>query len=452
MVRALAWLVFLSLLLLGGCNAASPPTPSSSALICPEPVAGCGFDILSHELVLEVDPRSGYVKGSQTITLDLEAGYDGPISFSNNAMRITGLGASAAYKRLETDRDMLQVQFGPGASKVALDIQYEGQPTRQYVANAGAVYNAYFACDWMFCAQEDFADKASMRLELVLPEELETIGPGALLESGKIEADGWHAVWQTDADYSAYLYSFAIGDFTQAGGRIDGQAGDVELRYFGHGTSGEDLEKMFAPTADMIAFFAEKAGTPFPRRSYTQLVVPERVAQEAVSHSIIGAGLIAPILETPQEDWVIAHELAHQWWGNGVTCEALAHFWLNEGITTFMVAAWKEHRWGRAAYDREMELARGRLARATEAGFDVPLSFAGDYPSLGVRRAVQYSKGALFMDALRGELGDELFWAGLAAFTSENMQGVVTSSDFQRAFEKTSGRDLADIFGVWVYE
>ena len=224
MVRALAWLVFLSLLLLGGCNAASPPTPSSSALICPEPVAGCGFDILSHELVLEVDPRSGYVKGSQTITLDLETGYDGPISFSSNAMRITGFDASAAYKRLETDRDMLQVQFGPGASKVDLDIQYEGQPARQYVANAGAVYNAYFACDWMFCAQEDFADKASMRLELVLPEELETIGPGALLESGKTETGDWHAVWQTDADYSACLLYTSPSPRDQRGSRMPSSA------------------------------------------------------------------------------------------------------------------------------------------------------------------------------------------------------------------------------------
>jgi len=148
---------------------------------------------------------------------------------------------------------------------------------------------------------------------------------------------------------------------------------------------------------------------------------------------------------------VIAHELAHQWWGNGVTAKDLSHFWLNEGIVTFMVAAWKEYRWGRPAYEREIALARRRHARAVEAGFDVPLSFAGAYPSLGVRRAVQYSKGALFMDALRSELGDDVFWTGLGAYTSAHMGKSVTSADFQRAFEEASGRDLSAIFQAYVF-
>jgi hypothetical protein len=116
-----------------------------------------------------------------------------------------------------------------------------------------------------------------------------------------------------------------------------------------------------------------------------------------------------------------------------------------------MTAAWKEHRFGRAAYVAELDIARRRVARLKEAGGDRPLAFAGAYPSLAARRAVQYSKGVLFLDHLRTQLGEEAFWKGLKSFTRTHAGGVVESRDFQRAFEKASGRDLGAMFDEWVY-
>jgi aminopeptidase N len=116
-----------------------------------------------------------------------------------------------------------------------------------------------------------------------------------------------------------------------------------------------------------------------------------------------------------------------------------------------MVAAWKEHRWGRASYDREMELARQRVEAASKAGTVVPLTFPGPFPTLSARRAIQYSKGALFMDRLRRELGEQRFWDGLRSFTRAYRGTTVVSRDFQRVFERASGRDLGALFNEWVY-
>src|SRR3546814_3863365 len=135
--------------------------------------------------------------------------------------------------------------------------------------------------------------------------------------------------------------------------------------------------------------------------------------------------------DDPSQDWAIVHELAHQWWGNLITCATLKDFWLNEGITTFMTAAWKEHRYGSAAYEAELDIARKRLDRARAEGFDKPLAWEGHYPSLGVRRAVQYSKGALFMDRLRATIGDAAFWAGLRQYTPSHAAGTVTRLDLE---------------------
>jgi hypothetical protein len=123
----------------------------------------------------------------------------------------------------------------------------------------------------------------------------------------------------------------------------------------------------------------------------------------------------------------------------------------DEGVTTFMTAAWKEHRYGRAAYEAELAVARSRLDKAQAAGFDKPLAWEGTYPTLATRRAVQYSKGALFMDHLRTVLGEDAFWAGLRRYTRAHAGGVVTSLDFQKAMEASSGRDLRPVFSEWVF-
>lgn len=179
--------------------------------------------------------------------------------------------------------------------------------------------------------------------------------------------------------------------------------------------------------------------------------MPGQEAQEAATFSLIGVQALQDEQEDPASSWIIAHEMAHQWWGNLVTCASWQDFWLNEGITTFMVAAWKQHAFGEAAYQQELDEARRRLAIAREAGFDKPLAWSGEYPSLRMRRAVQYSKGALFMAHLRQTLGEQAFWAGMRRYTRKNVGGTVVSQDLQRAMEHASRRDLSALFAQWVY-
>lgn len=247
--------------------------------------------------------------------------------------------------------------------------------------------------------------------------------------------------------YSSYLFGFAAGYFDH----WETRAGNNRIFTFGRDIAPTQLAARFGTTPAMVAFFEEKAGVPLPNGGYAQLYVAGSEAQEAAAFSIIGEEEIGPILTDPAEDWAIAHELAHQWWGNLITCASWDEFWLNEGITTFMTAAWKEHAFGRAAYDREMVLARKRVQKAKDKGVDAKLTFTGPYPSLGLKRAIVYSKGALFMDALRSELGDDIFWRAFKAYTQAHVGGAVTSRDFQLAFEAEAGRSLQRLFDQWVY-
>jgi aminopeptidase N len=302
----------------------------------------------------------------------------------------------------------------------------------------------------MFCVQDRPGDKATIDLTVVVPKGMTSVGVGARgsvapAAAGPGDFDA-HTSRET-RPYSSYVYGFAAGDFHS----VSERQANVELVYLSETAPPERLRAMFASTGAMVRFFEEKAGVNLPHGRYVQVHVPGTAAQEADAFSVIGDDMVSPILDNPQEDWVIAHELAHQWWGNLVTCADWNEFWLNEGITTFMVAAWKEHRWGRASYDREMDLARRRVDAAAKAGTSVPLTSPGPFPSLSARRAIAYSKGALFMDRLRREVGEQKFWAGLRLFTRTYAGMTVVSRDFERTFERASGRDLSALFNEWVY-
>lgn len=253
--------------------------------------------------------------------------------------------------------------------------------------------------------------------------------------------------WRAPRPYSAYLYGFAVGPFT----KVSEPFGPSMLTYLSDVATGEELKRRFVETPDMVAFLAAKAGVPLPVATYSQLLVAGDEAQEAATYSVLGDQALPTKPDDPAEDWAIVHELTHQWWGNLVTCETLKDFWLNEGITTFMTAAWKEHRYGRAAYDAELDVAKRRVQRARAAGFDKPLAWDGTYPSLSVRRAIHYSKGALFMAHLRASLGDDAFWGGLRRYTRDHAGGTVTCVDLERAMEASSGRDLRPLFSEWVF-
>ncbi|HMJ92802.1 MAG TPA: M1 family metallopeptidase [Allosphingosinicella sp.] len=417
----------------------------------PEPAApGAGFEVERYSLSLTPDAAAKSVTGTETIIVrSLRDGLRS-IVFSPNALVIDGATANGRSAPATSDESGVAIALPSPLARgrtVKIVLRYHGVPKRGVTATVGSMYTSYFACDWMICLQDSPGDKAWFDLDLRVPRAMTSLAAGRIV--GQTRAQGGAVIhrWRSTRPVSAYLFSFAVGPFTRAGERGRG----ADLSYYGEGTTAPEMKQLFAETPGIVAFYSAKAGVPLPDGRYVQLLVPGREAQEAATYSLIGRGELEREAADPSSQWVIAHELAHQWWGNLVTCETWQDFWLNEGIATFMTAAWKEQRFGASAYRAELDSARARLGRAREAGWDRPLAFAGTYPNLGTRRAIQYSKGALFMDHLRTMLGEKAFWAGLRAYTRRHAGGTVTSIHLQRAMEQASGQDLGPVFREWVF-
>jgi aminopeptidase N len=408
------------------------------------------MDVVRYALTLRPDIRTGMVAGVEAV--EFRAGKDAThVRFSANALTIE-----------RATIDGKPVDFAAAGQAVAftlpappregrpstLRIVFAGKPKRGLAPQPDAIYSSYSTCDWMFCLQDSPGDKAWFDLDLYLPTGALSVGTGRRLpqlpSTNGLTIHRWRAL----RPYSPYLFGFAAGALQFAERRHGGS----RFTYVNASGAEADLERLFAETSAVAEFFEAKAGLPLPDKRYTQVLVTGKEAQEAANFSLIGKDTLDRDLGDPPTEWIIAHEMSHQWWGNLVTCATWNDVWLNEGFATFMTAAWKQHRFGDAAYQAELDVARGRVKRAAELGYDKPLTWSGAYPSLATRRAVQYSKGALFLDQLRSEIGDKAFWQGMRTYTRKFAGKTVRSSDFERVMVEASGRDLSAIFAQWVYE
>jgi hypothetical protein len=433
-----------AIVLLGLCALALAPTARGG-----EARESDTFHVLSYDIQVRPDFTAKAIAGTERIRFKSLIDGLSAISFTANALEVTAsIGDEVIASEVAGDRRIFHLVTPLHAGQVAvITFSLKGSAPKGLVFAADTVYANYFTCDVVICDQDRPGDKAPVAFALVLPQGMDAVAPGTLQRRTKIAGGMELWQWRERRPTAPYLLGFAAGKYE----RVALPGARPALGVLTSGEPADRVRAMFADTRRMLAFFEEKSGVPFDAQSYTQVLVKGDEAQEAASHSLIGSDEIEPILTDPQEDWVIAHELAHQWWGNSLTCADWSELWLNEGLTVFMVAAYKELRWGRAAYDRELDLANKRWAAAKTQGFDVPLSWQGKYPSLKLKRAMAYAKSVVFLDKLRTELGETAFWRAIKSYTRAHRSGVVTAIDLEHAFEESSGRNLSPLFAEWVF-
>ena len=411
---------------------------------------GDGYQVEFYQLALRPDLASGTMSGRQTIRIEASVADLRTVVFSPNALtlangRLDGEQLTV-MSRAEGVEFALPRALQPG-EKAEITFTFSGIPARGVTLTPAGIYTGYFACDWMVCLQDSPGDKAGLELDLYLPADAVSLGVGE--QYARLELPDGLALhrYRTLHPTSPYLFGFAAGEFPV----VTVETAQGQLRYVDATGDQAALASLFAQTPAIVSFLANRAGIDLPENSYTQLLVPGWEAQETKSFSLIGKGYLDREQAEPATEWVVGHELAHQWWGNSVTTRTWRDFWLNEGVATFMVAAWKQHRHGEETYQRELEILRSRRDKLREDGWDKPLTWSGKYPSLSHRRAVQYSKGALFLATLRELIGDEAFWSGIRSYTRKHAGGTVTSRDFEQSMIQASGQDLSAIFREWVY-
>jgi aminopeptidase N len=421
-------------------------------------------DIRHTRLELEVDPRKRSLKGVAThrLTPVAQALKRLPLNLEELTVDSVTMGGRALEYHHEDG--VLDIHFKPAVPtgrEVEVSIAYHGFPrtglnfTGPDRAYPDRPYQAWtqgqdeYARFWF--PNHDFPNqRQTTEVIVTVPAAFETVSNGRLVA---VEKQGrsrrWH--WLQEVPHVSYLVTLVVGTFErweQTG------PGEVPLQYYVPPGRVADGHRAFDETPEMMRVLGEMAGTPYPYVKYASVVVQDFTwgGMENTSATTYIDDLLPDARAAADYDSgrLVSHELAHQWFGDLLTCRDWAHGWLNEGFATY---AWPHY--AEQAYGLD-EAQRLHLEHA-----DLYLAEDREYRRAIVNRTYTepfelfdqhlYEKGAWVLWMLRHVLTDDVFTAGVHEYVRRHTAGLVQTEDLVRAMEDTSGRSLGWFFDEWVY-
>lgn len=285
---------------------------------------------------------------------------------------------------------------------------------------------------------------------LTVPDSLVSISNGRLLKQESLANGMRKDHWKMDLPHAPYLVAIAVGDFA----KVTASHGDLPLGYYVEKGFEKGAAKVFSSTPDMISYFEKRLGVPFPWQKYDQIVVRDFVsgAMENTTASIFMEELLLDEREALDSEWdyIIAHELFHQWFGDLVTAESWSNLTLNEAFANYSEYLWNEKRYGQDQADLKLVVEKeGYLAEADAEPKELIRFNYADAEDLF--DAHSYNKGGLVLHMLRRELGDAAFFKGLNLYLTQHAFQAVEAHDLRLAMERVSGRDLNWFFNQWFF-
>jgi aminopeptidase N len=312
---------------------------------------------------------------------------------------------------------------------------------------------------WIPCHDKPHI-KQTTELRVSVPKGWTTLGNGVLADrSEKGDRAIFH--WKQEQPHATYLITLVAGEFA-----VVEENEKLPISYYVPKGRDADGVRTFGRTPLMIKLFEEKTGIAYPWPKYAQVVVNDFIfggmentsATTMYEHILLDERAALDV----DMDGLVAHELAHQWFGDYVTCRDWSEGWLNEGWATYMELIWKEEgsdpknhlpfeTFGRDDYDYGL---KGELDiyLAEDAGRYRRPIVSRDYEApIDLFDRHLYQKGALVLHVLRHTVGDGPFWRAVNAYLKKHAFGSVETRDFQRALEADSGKSLDRIFDTYVH-
>jgi aminopeptidase N len=428
-----------------------------------------------HHLRLDVDldlPKK-HLKGQATIAFSplpafFEAARQPVIELDAHALDVSAVrlrneGASGTDADFALTDDKLQITAPQGAikpgQKYEVEIDYSVTdppsglhffgPTEQapnvplMVWSQGEPQANHY---WFPCI-DNSNERQSTELIVNVASGIDVLSNGNLL-SQKNSAQGQTTFhWKQEKEHVAYLVTLVAGQFSIASEEWRGKP----VTYYVPQDRKADIQRTFGRTKPMLDFFSKRFGIEYPWDKYAQVVVEQFTfgGMENTSATTLYDRALhderAIVDSTP--DWLVAHELAHQWWGDLVTCKDWSHLWLNEGFATYSESLWAEHALGRDERDWHMlEDSRAARSGSTQTRPIVDRH----YPNPGSMFDNRvYPKGAWVLHMLRSRLGDEDFFRGLQRYGTVMAYQTAETSDLRKTFERLYGLSLERFFHDW---
>lgn len=292
---------------------------------------------------------------------------------------------------------------------------------------------------------------ATSEIRVQVPKQYLAISNGELIHT---ETQGKTKIyhWSQKQVHPTYLMTLAVGDFAE----IKDEWNGIPVLYYVEKNRKEDAVRSMGKTPKMIEFFSEYFGYVYPYPKYAQVCVDDFIfgGMENTSTTLLTDRCLLDeraTLDNRNTESLVAHELAHQWFGDLVVIKHWSHAWIKEGMATYTEVLWTEQEYGKddAAYYR-LNQARNYFSEDSSR-YRRPIVTHIYREAIELYDRHLYEKGACVYHLIRTELGDELFKKAIQTFVQDNAHKTVETIDLLRALEKSTGANLLPLFDQYVF-
>lgn len=418
------------------------------------------YDLKNVEWHVTVHPESATLDGEVINSIHLLK-KEASVDFDAGQLTIASVKVNGAAATNSLKGETLTVQLPDGGAKgdYKVDIVYNCKPTGgAYFVPGTACYPGHTPvvftqgeCEdnryWL--PTYDYPDnKASSEGFITVPKGWKVLSNGKLVaDYVKGDQETWH--WKMDQPHSTYLISFVAGPY-DIGHEMWGK---MPVEYWVPEGLLDWGKAAFGGTGDIIEVYSKLTGFKYPYAKFAQSAVPDFMfgGMENITCVTQTISALFPPSEsgTRNSTGLVAHELAHQWFGDTVTCEDWSHAWLNEGFATFMPPFFTRATKGEEAFQNERA---GIFQGAVPFGEALPIVWTGyKNPFDNFFVNLIYPGGATRMYMLMDQLGEKVFWKGIHDYLEANKYKPVTTERFFAAMSKSSGKDLTPFMKQWFY-
>ncbi len=293
--------------------------------------------------------------------------------------------------------------------------------------------------------------KTTQEISMTVPAKYVTLSNGSLTTQKK-NTDGTRTdTWKMNQPHAPYLFFMGVGEYSVVKDMYKGK----EVSYYVEKEYEPYARGIFGNTPEMMKFFEEKLGVPYPWDKYAQIVGRDYVSgamenTTATLHQESAYQNGRELVDGNVWEETIAHELFHHWFGDLVTAESWSQLTVNESFANYSEYLWNEYKFGKDVADaHHYQDMQGYLMSGSEKKHLVRHHYSNKEDMFD---AVSYNKGGRILNMLRNYVGDDAFWASLAHFLNTNKFKTGEADQVRLSFEEVTGKDMNWFFNQWYYD
>ena len=434
----------------------------STSAAQPQPTSRSGIHVLDYAITIDVPDSGPSINGDVTLKVQRSDGVDTLTLdlIKLHVQRVTIDGRETTVAR--TDSTIVIPLSRETGTRFTTRVVYDGSVTDGLIAHRDSAGRwTYFGDNWPNRARywipsiDQPSEKATVSWTITAPVGQTIVANGLAIENRILpmaQRRRQLSRWRESKPIAPYLMVIAVAplvkfDLGQTACGLAELARCVPQSVYVAPEQRKILPGAFAHAGDIVQFYASLVG-PFPYEKLAHLQSETRYGGMENATAIFYADQL--FRRGGVTEGLIAHETAHQWFGDAVTEKLWPHVWLSEGFATYFAALYTQHAHGDSAFRVEMARLRSQILADTVSVPKRPVIDTLETDLVALLNVNSYQKGAWVLHMLRSELGDSVFFHGLRDYFSSHKHGSALTGDLRVALERASGRELRGFFNQWL--